>query len=395
MALFIPPLINQNITLPNTSFVQSLNKYNETTEEIATSNQAIITENVTAKFVTGVQIGTIIKESKITKILVQLIPDYKTDTFSVRLLIEREKTSDSYFNDFSLRYSLQANDSSSNKTTSEETFYGDKQEKWLYSTNFSEPLSYSDLNSLSFVFWIDEIKNEYTFQLGKTDLYKTDLILNPEFQEYILKVQIGTEIDPSGTGRPILSPIKLKPYDIEQGKHNRNLVNVEMYSQDRPFKRIFFKPIKATNIPISKEAKKTHELSLNFIGDNYYQSDAERTIYTDQYSFYDLDLKETHLGAGANSQMGYVIPYNYDKDFFPSIEFEVNQFKKFKFTWTKKILKPYFDGDKGKIKIAFKNNIENPYLYSDEWIKIKSDFFDKPENIDITFDDLIKPVPKN
>lgn len=152
MALFIPPLINQNITLPNTSFVQSLNKNNETTEEIAVSNQAIITENVNAKFVTGVQIGTVIKESKITKILVQLIPDYKTDTFSVRLLIEREKTSDSYFNDFSLRYSLQANDSSSNKTTSEETFYGDKQEKWLYSTNFSEPLSYSDLNSLSFVF---------------------------------------------------------------------------------------------------------------------------------------------------------------------------------------------------------------------------------------------------
>lgn len=86
MALFIPPLINQNITLPNTNFVQSLNKNNETIETTNSSNQVLLTDNrIKAKLVEGLKKDSLIENNvSVTKMSVKLIPDYKSDTFSIR-----------------------------------------------------------------------------------------------------------------------------------------------------------------------------------------------------------------------------------------------------------------------------------------------------------------------
>ena len=88
-----------------------------------------------------------------------------------------------------------------------------------------------------------------------------------------------------------------------------------------------------------------------------------------------------------------MIPYDYDKTFYPTFEFDLNQFKDLKLTWTQKINKPYFDNDKGIIKLKLENNNEKFELSNqNDWIKIYFDFFKDSENRNLDYQKLIEKL---
>ena len=387
MALFIPPLINQNLTLPNTSFVQKTDKMVDK-KLTNRSNQIIIKNNVKAKFIEGLDVNSIIKEDYlVTDINVQFIPDFVTDTFCVKLIMTWRNTNSNSNKDLPIKYSIIANNSLDHKIDlTYDTNYGNVNEPF-YSTDLKNPLPYSKLKNLSFIFWINGIKNHYVFVFDEERPYKNDFILYPEFKEYFLRIQTGTKINSKNRTEEILSTIRFKPYEIKQGKNNYNFLDVKMYTDDKPFNRLLFKPFKISMLPFSIDDK-TYDLRADLLTEKT-TYEKRQTIYLNEHTFYDLKLKETRLGANKKSRVGYVVPYNYNRDFFPSFEFQINEFKKFKLSWTQKLTKSYFDENKGKIKMNLKVTLNIPRINVDQWKKIEYDFFEDLNNQDITFRELI------
>ena len=401
MALFIPPLINQNLTLPNTSFVQSLNKNNEATETTNSSNQVLLTDNrIKAKLVEGLKKDSLIENNvSVTKMSVKLIPDYKSDTFSVRFYMAWSNSGSRYNVSYSIKASDEVEKESSTDfmlTHNEESNLGFA-DKEFHSVNLSKSLPYSKLKTLSFVVRIRDKKTQFAFIVGDPEPYKTDLVLEPQFKEYIINLETGAEIDSDGSQKPVIKVVKFKPFDIEQGKHNRDLIEIDMTSDGFDnYSRIVFKPSTLTDIPLSDKIKSTDKLKMLFYQKEYFDyqtkkiNRVDQKVYFDDHMYYDLDKKETFFGAGKNSRVGYVIPYIYDKDFFPKFTFQINQFKNMNLIWTKKIEKPYFKEGKGKVNLVINNDFEDPRIKKKQWKKIKQDFFEQPENSEITYEDLKK-----
>ena len=265
----------------------------------------------------------------------------------------------------------------------------------IKSTDFSKKIKYSELKTLNFSCWFDgeEYKYNYFFpELKQKSTNVTNLILDSSYDEYIVKVQNGFSRGANNELEPIFAEIKLKPKELKFGLNNTDLLEIETESED--LRKVRFEPIRVLGLPSKinnqEQNKNSIENGLSVLFD-----ETNNLAKINQPTFYDYAKKETTTEPNEKSLPGYVIPYNYDKDFNPTLEFKLNEFENLKLTWTQKIKKPYFSDNSGKIKLKISDENEEVKVPENNWNIIDSNFFEQVENKDLTYFELLEKLRKN
>ena len=398
MSLFIPnPLIINEDTLRIINKPNFSNKIvRSTSQELYNdSNLLTINNNIEVRYIGPKSNSAIDSSYKILKPFIYFDVDFKTDIFRLKSGFNFENILDpSKKRTYFVNYKIQANndnkyslditkESNKNKNEAVETFY---------SINLNK-IKYSELKTLSVIMKFNEIKMEFAFKFNGFESYKNDLFLQPKFNEFKISLQSGikVEINYDPILEPIFNNIFLRPIKMEQNKNNKFLMNVMIKNEFEVLRRDLFKPLKISGLPLSVNEKDKFEFQPGF--DNVYR---DNELVFLENSYYDLKAKKTKIGAGKNSDQGYVIPYNYTENFYPVLDFSLANLKNFKLTWVQKIDMPYFDPDnkKGIVKILINFNNNNNSNVS-EWNKIKNSFFDEEENKNITYTEFINKIKNN
>ena len=338
------------------------------------------------------------KENKLTQFSkLGIETDYKTDSFRIDFAYGAEKNSNypspDKLRNAKLSISIQLNNDSDfyfNKDFQLDEQGQLKDDKTIHisSFDFNKQVKSSDLKSISFTFSVkadnyDAETSEYLFAIKEIENYKKEFIFEDYQKELKLDVESGFSYSSDNKVWRVFTPFIIKPVVLQQNQHNKVILEIKE-EKTSSFYRSSFKPQSLTGLPFKKGDQGKEKIDLEYNDGN---------INFVHNSYYDLAAKETKLGAGTNSHEGYVIPYNYDQDFYPEFDFDINQFSDLKLVWTQKIDKPYFDGNQGQIKLKVDTD-DNPFRPNNkkDWIKIPANFFENPENQNLTYDDLLEKL---
>lgn len=395
MALFIPnvlPVIEQPIKLTNkliTNYSTSMSEFEA--NELQEPNSLVVTNEIKTQYN-----GMFTNESidllyNFVRSTIKFNVDYKTDIFRLNTRISfGHKTEIGKKRTYPVNYQIQANnDSKYSIDVRKESEMGFADE-FFYSTNMGG-IKYSELKVLSVIIWLGGKKFEYLFKFNQPKPYNKNLFLQPKFSFFKIWLQSGIEIESfhKTTIKPIFDYLILEPNKLSQNEHNIDIVQLGGTNGTDPFDRILFKPYKISGLPLSLNSKnKKYEFEPIFD-----ENRPDRLKFVEN-TYYDLKDKETKIGPGKNSSPGYIIPYSYDQNFYPSLEFDFGILKKLKLTWIQKINKPYFDVDKNKgiVKLLMKMNDEEIRLPNSSWYRIDTNFFEMDENKNITYSEMIKKL---
>ena len=255
------------------------------------------------------------------------------------------------------------------------------------SKNFSQPIKYSEVKTISLEGKIENIGVRAAFKiLENVEPDKKELVLEPELKDYTFKIQSGISVGSSRISEPIYTEFKLKPLQITEGKNNQFFLELSV-EKEEDFKKIDFKPLKIGGLPLSGNSN----VEPNKAEIDAYFDNGTKQIYINDYSFYDPKEQKTKIGIHEKASLGYVIPYNFGKNFNPTLQFNVNEFENIKLTWTQRNIKPYFSEKKGKIKLVFSSE-EDPDIPEDNWSTINPDFFKDEQNQNLNYHELLEKL---
>ena len=265
----------------------------------------------------------------------------------------------------------------------------------FYSTEFSKSLKYSEIKSFTVSCKLNyevDLKFEVFIENDiQNEIKKNFIIDSSEGQEFRFSIQNGLSMSSNGNIiEPFYSDISLKMEEIKMGANNEKLLS---FREGRdPFRRIKFEPKKIYGLPLKLDEDNKSDFEFQTI---LSKEEDEVFVKIKENSFYDLKSNETKFEINQKSAPGYVIPYNYDQDFYPTLEFNLNEIENITLTWVQKIDRPYFDKNKGKIKLKIKDENEEIKILEEKWNNIDLNFFEEKENKDLTYIELLAKLRKN
>lgn len=387
------------LTIPQLNYPKNpnpiINQQNiERPKPLAAEDSIDLYENFQAKYIKNKEPNKLTLFNKLNFLI-----DYRTDLFQVYFTYGNTKGNSSYPEPTKLKnpkiaITICGNDNDDyiiNQTFNLKPDTYNLDPITFGSYEMKKILKFSQLKTLSFSFTVsaDGYKpetSEYVLVFDQTNKYKKDLVLPENSDRFYISLHTSNWIDSDSSISYNSVKLELMPRVLSQGKHHEIFLGINNLgvSSSPSFYRIKINPKTISNIPFKKNNSENPKFDVSLSGSN---------VIFNQNTYYDFETRETKLGAGPNSHPGYVIPYDYDKTFYPTFEFDLNQFKDLKLTWTQKINKPYFDNDKGIIKLKLENNNEKFELSNqDDWIKIYFDFFKDSENRNLDYQKLIEKL---
>lgn len=355
--------------------IKQLNTYHEIVKPDYTFKQNV-------SFKTNLTSSSTIDLNKKTNINVSIMPDYKTNTFQLKIFGQKMNRLVNY-----ISASIRINNSKEIFYVNKLPFKNENIEHFINSTQMKIKLSELKTISIDFmdhqdfnIFKPQENKSFYILWNGPEHNYKHDLqIKNDKTLNLYFKTEYTFLYNGKIESKGIL--LKIKNKDLFQNKHNQEFLEI-INNKNEPYNRLDLKVGKINNVPFSS----TKYSSLN----SFLDKDTGLVKFIDN-TYYDLSKQETLLGFNKDSDSGYILPYNYKGRFYPYVDIDVNQFK-LKISWEIIINKAYFDEYFShfslKINDSSSSNIDNNL----NWKNIPSNFFNDINNEKLNFSYFIDKI---